>query len=90
MNSATRLSLYYYDTCGYCRRVLRVIDELGLDVELRHIYHDAEHREALVEARGRTTVPVLRIQEPDGGDHWLPESRDIIDYLRGLDVRAAL
>ena len=33
-------------------RVRRAIDELGVDVELRNIFEDPEHLQALREARG--------------------------------------
>lgn len=76
------LALYHYDRCFFCVRVRRVIEELGLPVELRDVLADRTHRADLVAARGRATVPVLRIESPDGGDRWMPESRDIIHYLR--------
>ena len=78
------LALYHFDGCGFCTIVRRAIDELGLDVELRNIWDDPEHRRALAQARGRTTVPVLRITTPDGEDRWMPESRDIIRYLKQM------
>lgn len=76
-----KYSLYYYDSCGYCRRVLRVIDKLKLDVEKRHIHNVPQHLDDLKNARGRQTVPVLRIDE-EGETTWMPESRDIIAYLK--------
>ncbi len=76
-----KLALYYYDACPFCRRVLRVIDELGVDVERRDILRNPEHRTDLIAARGRQTVPVLRCTW-DGGERWMPESSDIIAYLR--------
>ena len=76
------LALYYYDGCPFCGMVRQTIDALGLDVELRNILYDAEHRSDLVDARGRATVPVLRITSPDGDDRWMPESRDIMSYLQ--------
>lgn len=76
------LTLYHFDACPYCRRVRRTLDALGVSIELRDIRLDARAREELQAARGRTTVPVLRI-EREGGPQWLPESRDIAAYLRG-------
>lgn len=75
------LALYYLPSCPYCIRVLRAIDRLGLEVELRNISDSLEHREALMAARGRTTVPVLRIDSAAGTSRWMPESRDIVTYL---------
>jgi glutaredoxin 2 len=42
----------------------------------------------LVAARGRRTVPVLRRDLADGTVDWMPESRDIIDYLQRTYGRA--
>ncbi|MBT8495368.1 MAG: glutathione S-transferase domain-containing protein [Deltaproteobacteria bacterium] len=68
-------------------KVRHVIDELGLDVELRDVRRDPTHRADLIEARGRRTVPVLRIDRGEGEDEWMPESRDIIHFLRsGSDL----
>ena len=61
--------------------MLGAADRLGLAIPLRNTMQDAEHRAALIDAMGRGTVPVLRIEHPDGRVEWLPESADIVDYL---------
>ena len=76
------LALYYYDGCPFCTMVQHTIDALDVDVEPRNILIDPQHRSDLVDARGRATVPVLRITSPDGDDRWMPESRDIMAYLQ--------
>ncbi len=76
-----RLALYHFDGCPYCSRVRRVIDELGIDVELRDIFENHTYLEELREARGRRTVPVLRIMVAGGDERWMPESADIVRYL---------
>lgn len=75
------LALYYTPTCPFCVRVLRVIDQLNIDVELRDVWLDEGYRAELREARGRTTVPVLRCTS-SAKDRWMPESADIVRYLR--------
>jgi glutaredoxin len=75
------LALYYMDGCPFCNRVRSAIRKLGVDVELRDIFGDPQHREDLVSVRGRATVPVLRITSSDGEERWMPESADIIRYL---------
>ncbi len=80
--SEDKLALYYFDTCPFCRMVLGAIAELGIDVELRSVIEVPQHRDDLIAARGRATVPVLRITSPDGEDRWMPESRDIVRYLQ--------
>lgn len=71
------LALYVRPGCGYCEDVRGALRSLELQVEERDVFEDSEHMAALMAARGRATVPVLRI----GEDRWLPESQDIIDYL---------
>jgi len=77
-----KLALYYIDGCPFCSMVRSAIDQLGLDVELRDIFQDSQHRDDLVQVRGRATVPVMRITSPDGEERWMPESRDIVSYLQ--------
>ena len=78
---ASPMALYYYDTCPFCVRVLRAAQRLGVELELRNIYEDRRHLEALAAARGRTTVPVLRYTDASGRDVWMPESADIVRFL---------
>jgi glutaredoxin len=84
-----RLALYYMPSCPFCVRVMRVIDRLGLEVEMRNVIEESEYRDELIEARGRATVPVLWIQSPDGEVRWMPESLDIIRYLEQMYPMAA-
>lgn len=77
-----KLALYHFDGCPYCSMVRSAIDQLGIDIELRDIFQDSQYCDELVEARGRATVPVLKIVSPAGEDRWMPESRDIVSYLQ--------
>jgi len=79
-----KLYLYHYNGCLFCWRVKRVIDKLGLVVELRDIWDSSDYRGQLLTARGRQTVPVLLVVDEYGEEQWIPESRDIIHYLNGL------
>ena len=76
-----KLALYHFNGCPFCSYVRAGIERLGIDVELRDILQNPEFRDELITARGRATVPVLRINSPDGEEHWMPESRDIMAYL---------
>jgi glutathione S-transferase len=82
--------LYFSRFCGYCFRVLRTLDKLGVsesEVMLRDVTLAPHARQDIIQATGRRTVPVLRIprprqSRPDGDDHqWLFESREIVRYL---------
>jgi glutaredoxin 2 len=82
-SSNTQYSLYYYDSCPFCVRVLRSLQSLSVDVELRNILSETRHRTALQQATGRSMVPCLRID--NGSDsQWMFESMDIIRFLQSL------
>lgn len=81
-----QLALYITPLCGFCHYVMSAIRELGLEVSIRNIIADKDHREDLYQARQRLTVPVLRITT-EGSDQWMPESRDIVAYLQELQLR---
>ena len=76
-----KLALYHFNGCPFCSMVRAVIDRLGIDVELRDIFEHPQDCDDLIKARGRATVPVLRITSPGGDERWMPESQDIVHYL---------
>jgi glutaredoxin len=76
------LAIYGYPQCPFCRRVLNAIDSLGLDIPLRNTLEDSDRRDELLSAMGRATVPVLSIEGDDGQIRWVPESADIVRYLK--------
>lgn len=71
------LVLYQADYCTFCRRVTRLLDELGdrVQVELRDTMEPARRRE-LLELTGRTQIPCLVI--------------DGVPLLESLDINAWL
>lgn len=81
MKPEETLILYHQTLCGFCWSVREVIDELGIDVELRDIFANREYADELQQARGQGTVPVLRRTDAGGKSEWMPESSDIIQYL---------
>lgn len=67
-----------FDTCPFCRRVLKYLDESGrTDVELHNIHKSEADRQRLIEVGGVEQVPCLFI---DGVPMY--ESLDIIDWLK--------
>ena len=72
------LILYMFETCPFCRKVIREIEDEGRnDIEYRDIHKNGEYRRELVEIGGKEQVPCLVI---DGKP--LYESDDIIKWLR--------
>jgi glutathione S-transferase len=79
---AETYQLYQYDSCPFCYRVRRFLQDAGIDIPLRDTLKDPRARRELIEGGGRGMVPCLRIERADGSVSWLYESLDIIDYLR--------
>lgn len=82
MSNQHDLVLYYKPTCPYCQRVLRFMQNKGIEIPLRDIVADNDARDYLVEYGGKAQVPCLFIDgEP------LYESMDIIKWLNAnVDV----
>lgn len=76
--AAPAFTLYHFDTCPYCLRVRRALDDLGIEVELKNVQTDPQAHATLVEATGRATVPVLYLHQEQT---WMPESGDIVRFL---------
>ena len=71
------LELFKFDTCPYCQRVMRYLDQSGrTDVVYRDIHKEPESRNRLITIGGKEQVPCLFI---DGNP--LFESLDIISWL---------
>ena len=71
------LELYYFDSCPYCQRVLKVIVELNILVSYQDIYSDLNAMQKLLYITGKKTVPCLFI---DGNPMF--ESLDIMNWLK--------
>lgn len=74
------LSLYQFRACPFCVKTRRAIHTLGVDIELRDINKNIEHREELKQGGGRVKVPCLRIED-ENEVRWMYESNDIIEHL---------
>jgi glutaredoxin 2 len=81
MSSIKSLFLYQYGTCPFCLRVRNAASQLGVALELRDTIAEPAHSDEVLEATGRRTVPVLRIEDAAGSVRWLPESSDIVAWL---------
>ncbi len=75
------LVLYHFAACSYCALVRAAAERLGVELEFRDIRENEAYAQELLEAMGRMTVPVLRIEAGEDEDQWLPESAEIIQYL---------
>ncbi len=76
------LTLYHTRFCPFCIMVVRVINDLKLDIELRDTASNPAFHSELVAGGGKQQVPCLKIQSTSGDAQWMYESRDIIEYLK--------
>ncbi len=74
-------SLYQFETCPFCVKVRRCMQELDLPLELRDARTPGKYRTELLEQGGKIKAPCLRIDHSDGTSQWMYESNDIIAYL---------
>jgi len=77
------LELYVREHCPFCKKVLVVIDELGMkvdkDIRLVDAAPGTPGQEVVERVGGKAMVPFLV-----DGDLAMYESDDIIEYLRGM------
>lgn len=93
-NQIKTLSLYYYDGCPFCHITQKALKqterEVELNIELRNIQRQPQHRTELIKQGGKPQVPCLRIDLADGKNTWLYESRDIIHFIRSYAAEIKL
>ncbi|MCX2817884.1 MAG: glutathione S-transferase [Methanobacteriota archaeon] len=70
--------LYRLQACPFCERVVRVLDEHGVDYESRFVEPLHSERDAVRRVSGSRTVPVL--VDPETGA-TLTESENIVEYV---------
>jgi glutaredoxin len=80
---ASALTLYQYKACPFCVKVRRSMKRLSLPVETRDANRCDTAKGELLAGGGRLKVPCLRVVDAAGGESWMYESKDIIDYLEG-------
>jgi glutathione S-transferase len=71
-----KLKLYKADWCGYCVRVMRVLDKLGLDYDAIEVPIPHSQRRDVLAISGQAEVPVLV-----DGDIVIDDDDRIIPYL---------
>lgn len=69
------MKLYHYETCPYCRKVRRYMEDKGIEIELLNA-RLPEISDELLAKGGKRQVPALL-----AGDEVIYESDVIIAYL---------
>lgn len=72
-----QLTLYFFEECPYCQKVLSYLESMHIEVALKNTRKDKAAREELIRVGGKAQVPCLFI---DGQP--LYESSDILAWLQ--------
>lgn len=76
----SNLKLFSATYCPFCDRVVKYIKDNNIEnIEVINIDENKEMRDFLIEKGGKKQVPCLFID-----DEPMYESREIIEYLKGL------
>ncbi|WP_122089863.1 glutaredoxin family protein [Halalkalicoccus subterraneus] len=78
MADRPEITLYRLQACPYCERVVRRLDELGLEYHSRFIEPLHSERNAVKRESGVRTVPVI-VDERTGVR--MAESANVVEYL---------
>jgi glutathione S-transferase len=76
--SEPAITLYRLQACPFCERVVRKLDEYGLDYESRFVEPMHSDRDVVKRVSGARTVPVI-VDERTGVT--MSESANIVSYL---------
>lgn len=80
MHQEPDIILYRLQACPFCERVVRKLDELGLEYRSRFVEARHSRRNVVKRVSGKRTVPAL-VDENTGVT--MSESGLIVDYLEG-------
>lgn len=72
------ITLYRLQACPFCERVVRTLDEYGLDYRSRFVEAMHSERDVVKRISGKRTVPAI-VDENTGVT--MSESANIVEYL---------
>ena len=76
--SEPTVTLYRLQACPFCERVVRKLDEYGLDYRSRFVEPMHSDRDVVKRLSGKRTVPAI-VDENTGVT--MSESANIVDYI---------
>jgi glutathione S-transferase len=76
--SESKITLYRLQACPFCERVVRKLEDYGLDYESRFVEPMHSERDVVKRVSGARTVPVI-VDERTGVT--MSESANIVSYL---------
>ncbi|OIQ44851.1 MAG: hypothetical protein BM565_13560 [Gammaproteobacteria bacterium MedPE] len=76
-----KYTLYHMGHCPYCKKVIKHINKLQLDVSYKDLDIHEKLRTELKNGGGKVQVPCLLIEKKGQSAIWMYESQEIINYL---------
>lgn len=76
-----KFTLYHMGHCPYCKKVIKVINKHGLNVEYKDLDVHEKLRQELKNGGGKVQVPCLLIEEKNQSALWMYESDAIINFF---------
>ena len=78
MTEEPAITLYRLQACPFCERIVRKLDEYGLDYQSRFVEPMHSDRNVVKRSSGKRTVPAI-VDENTG--LTMSESGNIVEYL---------
>jgi len=78
--SEPSITLYRLQACPFCERVVRVLNELGLEYRSRYVEPMHSERNVVKRVSGARSVPAIVDRETGV---TMSESANIVEYLQG-------
>jgi glutathione S-transferase len=78
MSEEVSITLYRLQACPFCERVVRKLDEYGIDYRSRFVEPMHSDRDVVKRISGKRTVPAI-VDERTGVT--MSESANIVEYL---------
>ncbi len=72
-----KLELFYFESCPFCRLVLKYLEDKKNNIVFKDIRKNSEYKNELKGLSGKTQVPCLVIDRKP-----MFESLDILNYLK--------
>jgi glutathione S-transferase len=76
--SDPQITLYRLQACPFCERVVRVLDDLGIEYDSRFVEPMHSERNVVKRVSGKRSVPAI-VDENTGVT--MSESANIVEYL---------
>lgn len=79
-----KLTIYKTNSCGYCRKLMKLLEEHGLDIHIRKVDVGTQSGKTEYAALGEKGVPIIKCETT--GEIHVGYNPDIEDLLHKLKI----